>query len=195
MELLNKPTGDGYLPAQRSTPRGSITADGELSTHDKGVMARKAQAANQIVGLSPAVGQTGKPVNLDLESAYQMVLDDIGQMYPDWADRIRIGRSERDFTARQFAGCMIAYMLEHGLHLSVVPHPLFQPGVDALGESLCPECQQVFRATVPGQKYCTNDCGNKAWRRQYEADKAKRAAEERRRVLRRHMALVAGDDI
>lgn len=206
MEII-KPTDPEVLallkPAVR-TPAGpgdphaghDIHAD-SAGIHAQGIEARKARSQAEIQGLSPA--GNGRPFsnfgNSDeerFEAACEVVLAVVGSKAPEWAERIRVMRTERDFTAGQSCVSVFGYVLDRSLHLEVVPHPYLENGPLSLVQTTCEECQKSFKPNVPGQRFCSNDCGSKAWKRKLSREKAEaEKAEKARLKARGGMAVTA----
>lgn len=65
-----------------------------------------------------------------------------------------------------------------------LPAPSLDPSwrsVEAiLGESVCPECGEIFAPKRFGQKFCSNKCGTAQRQREIEAEKKKREDVRRR---------------
>ena len=189
----NDPEVLNYL---KGAPGRNIHAD-ESGVHAQGIASRKARAASELAGLSPAGGREALPTrggDLELEQACQMVLDYAAKADPGWAERIRVGRSVRDYTARQFCLALVGYMLDHEKHLEITPHPLLEPGAMALSEVKCAECEKPFIPDVPGRRFCSDQCGAQAWKRHEAMEWAKAKAEEVRLRQRRSL-LIAGADV
>lgn len=119
-----------------------------------------------------------EPSEDEIEVAAQLLLDFIAKRDPTWGDRIRIGREEKAWSARQFAFAMIGWMLDRAYHLEAPSHPALEPGSHRYGEHECPECHKKFIAKIPGQKFDTNECGMKSDQRRDAAEKAERKAKE-----------------
>lgn len=187
MEII-KPTDPEVLallkPAVRITAGPSdphaghnIHADG-AGIHAQGIEARKARSSQEIVGLSPA--GNGRPSlnfgNTDeerFEAACEVVLAVVGSKAPEWAERIRVMRTERDFTAGQSCVSVFGYVLDRSLHLEVTPHPYLENGPLSLIQTKCEECSKPFTPDVPGRRFCSDACGSAAWKRKQAEEKAR----------------------
>lgn len=206
MEII-KPTDPEVLALLKPSTRVSLSPTDPHAGHDihadnagvhaQGVEARKARAAMEIQGLSPAGNGRPSP-NFGtsdeerFEAACEVVLAVVGSKAPEWAERIRVMRTERDFTAGQSCVSVFGYVLDRSLHLEVVPHPYLENGPLALLQASCEECQKPFRPDVPGQRFCSNDCGSKAWKRKQAKVKAEaEAAEKAKRKTRGGLAITA----
>jgi len=94
-----------------------------------------------------------------IEECCEEVLKFTGSLAPEWANRIAIARSERNWTSRQFLGAMIGWMLDNGYHLTAPQHPFFQPGAVPMVEKPCELCGKLFKPIIPGQRFCSETCG------------------------------------
>lgn len=128
-------------------------------------MQRKAasKVSRETPALPPPPIVEEKPDRSDFEAraneAAEMVYDWIAGLEPLWGERLQIMRDERGLTKLQCLGSLIAYPLEHALHMTVVQHPAFegtlwQPG----GKLTCPNCAMEYEPPYPGMPYCGGAC-------------------------------------
>jgi len=128
----------------------TVKSKGELTPKQQADMA-EAEAARH----APLPGDD------ELEAKCQAVLDFVGSLDPGWKQRLAIMREVRMSSARQDLGAMCGYVLDRSLHLEIPAHPFFEPGNHPMREKDCEwtKCRKPFRPAVPGQRFCSNDCG------------------------------------
>jgi len=56
-----------------------------------------------------------------------LVLEYVGNLDPDWKNRIQITREERGYDDLQVLGSYVAGVLQFGNHLVFIDHPAFLP--------------------------------------------------------------------
>ena len=104
--------------------------------------------------LDDGVQPTQETANLAMASA--TLLAWVRSLDPQWNARADAALSEHQWTPEQFVGACCAYVLEHGLHMSIPSHRVFMPGpgkqVGAPGE--CAACGATFKLRYAGQKFC-----------------------------------------
>lgn len=107
----------------------------------------------------------------------KIVMRQVSNLDPRWARMIEAARIETGRADWQLLGAWIARVLENGNHINAPDHPYFRPGAGRIVEAKCgwPECGKTFKPEYPGQAYCSNECGTKAFK---ETMEAKRAADE-----------------
>lgn len=104
-----------------------------------------------------------KPMDPDIMEAHaQVVLDHVAGMDPLWAERIRITREEKGYTALQILSAWVGHVLDTGSHMLHPPHPYFETGFKAAGaRATCTECGRDFAAAFAGQRACSDACWEK----------------------------------
>lgn len=114
-----------------------------------------------------------------LEECCSAVIAWVGSLDPAWEKRIQILREERGFSDKDIAGSLIAYPLDHSMHMEITTHPTLQAagvGVHLGATFTCEMCGVEAHRKYAGQPaLCSNRCANGFYARRHAL------AEERER--------------
>lgn len=102
-------------------------------------------------------------LTVSIDSCAEILIDHICSLDPTWRTRIQVMQAERGFTPLQALCTCVAYVLEQGLHMSVIQHEALQPSPWRRGEKMeCPTCHVIYSPRYPNQPYCSNPCAEAA---------------------------------
>lgn len=105
---------------------------------------------------------------LGLFCAKQM-LTQVEMLDPRWKRMIEAARVETRRNDWQLLGSWVARVLENATHLNAPMHPFFEPGAARSVEQRCKLCTNEFTPDYPGQAYCSNECGSRAFKEKHAA--------------------------
>ena len=99
-----------------------------------------------------------------LDECATALLDWVASLDPSWADRIKIMRDERGFEPRYLAASLMAYPLDHSLHMELTTNPIIAQatGDRKPGDPIkCEMCGTEFKPPYAGcRPLCSNRCAN-----------------------------------
>jgi|SRR6185312_14943995 len=126
----------------------------------------------------------------EIERACQTVLDAMGTVDTVWRERIVSVREEKGWDATKTAFFLAGKTLNIGNHLENFSHHFFDDESVSttsilIGKATCQECGKEFKPKNPGQKFCSNDCGDTHDKRELARTKSEAAARARTRRVSR----------
>lgn len=130
-------------------------ARGELPSNG-GTPALQAESAPSPVDTWPAAEYSADT----LDGACELLLKWVASLDPSWEERLRAMREERALSPRQVFGSLVAYVLDHGMHMAVVGNPAFEAAFTASEKVTCAECGEAFEPKYMGQPLCGNTCAD-----------------------------------
>jgi hypothetical protein len=101
-----------------------------------------------------------------LDDCARDLLDWVAFIDPQWKERLDILRLERGWGDKEVAGALIAYPLDHAVHMEIQHNPLIMdqeniPSRRAAGprKMTCLQCGKEFDMKLAGQRaLCSNLC-------------------------------------
>jgi hypothetical protein len=98
-----------------------------------------------------------------LDDCARELLDWMASIEPTWGERIAILREERHFAPREIAASLMAYPLDHSLHMEITTNPILeQAGIKTDPKVLsCLMCGKEFERRYAGERaLCSNRCAD-----------------------------------
>lgn len=148
--------------------------DTQIEADIRAVMEGRAPAIRSVDPLTPSSLPPSHPtlpqrlaleptMHVSLEYSAECLAEHVTSCDPTWGNRLEIMKSERGFTTLQAVVTCLAYVLEQGLHMSIVKHDLLEPSPWRRGDKVeCPQCHTLYSPGYPGQPYCGNACAEQA---------------------------------
>lgn len=141
----------------------------------------KSEIVDKAVPVSSAQSVTLK----EAEAACEIVLGLMATVDSVWRERITGVREEKGWDATHTIIFLAGKTLNSGDHLQGFSHHFFDDdaggSVYLSGKAACGECGKEFKPRNPGQKYCSNECGDIVNKRDLAAFRAAQAANLRKR--------------
>lgn len=141
----------------------------------------------EIVDKAAPVGQA--VTVKEIEAACEIVLGAMGTVDSVWRERITAVREEKGWDATRTLFFLAGKTLNIGNHLEGFSHHYFDSDTDTqtilIGKATCGECGKEFKPRNPGQRYCSNECGDAVAQRDLASWRAQQAAAlQKRRIMK-----------
>lgn len=160
----------GKFNAEAAPPHSSDNTGVVMSDEiiDHALSLPSPTTVTEILTLLNRLPKSDAALDLLAEFCADFFLDHIGKLDPRWKTEIEAARIETRLDSWRLLGAWTARVLERGNHINTPKHPLFEAGAPRIVETKCglPDCGKVFEPKYAGQIYCSNECGNRAFKLQ-----------------------------